>query len=196
MVSVMHYEYSTTDITQQLYDQEKISLIWTKLQTKWDELHERNVLRYKIGDVEEKVVGGRYLLQLNPDRGFNRRCPENIKSIIQPFDPSLFNFTKILNEEIIMNISKEHDSDVHAIIANVSPISRYHSLICPSIMKCLPQIVTLESLILILEIMFLFQDRDVRIGFNSLCALASVNHLHYHILVESYRLPIEYVVGV
>lgn len=47
----------------------------------------------------------------------------------------------------------------HIVIVNVSPISLYHTLLCPSVNKKLPQIATAESLILALEIMFLDQDR-------------------------------------
>ena len=37
-------------------------------------------------------------------------------------------------------------------------------------------------------------SRGLRIGFNSLCAFASVNHLHFHVLYVNYQLPIDKVV--
>lgn len=45
--------------------------------------------------------------QLNPNRATKRRHPENITDIQQPFDPALFNFTKVSDKEIIMEISSE-----------------------------------------------------------------------------------------
>ncbi|KAL0879478.1 hypothetical protein ABMA27_003226 [Loxostege sticticalis] len=163
----------------------------TLFMSKWDEIHDKSdVFRYKIDKIREKVVSG-YLLQLNPNRSSKRRTPEQIDDIRQPFDGEKFNFTKVSTQEIILKLRKDIHDTVHSIIVNVSPISRYHSLICPSVEKCLPQVVTKESLELTLQLMFLAKDRTFRIGFNSLCGFASVNHLHYHILIEKHKLPVE-----
>ncbi|XP_026751603.1 GDP-D-glucose phosphorylase 1 [Galleria mellonella] len=162
------------------------------LKQKWDHLHnETGVFRYKINNLQKKLIDSKYLVQLNPDRGCKRRMPEQIESICQPFNRNEFNFTKVSPKEIIFYITDE--SDKHALLVNVSPLSHYHTLLCPSINKCLPQIVTLQSLQLAIEIYFIAQDRDLRIAFNSLCALASVNHLHYHLFLEEHHLPVESV---
>ncbi|XP_053616540.1 GDP-D-glucose phosphorylase 1 isoform X2 [Plodia interpunctella] len=129
------------------------------------------------------------IFMLNPDRSSKRRTPEQIDNIVQPFDGEKFNFTKTSSQEIIFKLCE--DGDTHVLFVNVSPISRYHSLLCPSLEKCLPQVVTEDSLLLVLKIMFVAAHRDLRIGFNSLCALASVNHLHYHLFLEKNDLPIE-----
>ncbi|KAG7304735.1 hypothetical protein JYU34_010086 [Plutella xylostella] len=165
------------------------------LRYKWDQLHDdSNVFRYKLGNIRERIIDKktRYLLQLNPDRGSNRRSPEEIANLNQPFNTSKFNFTKVSPQEIMFDLVDEQNAtDLHRVIVNVSPISRYHSLLCPSVNKCLPQVATKESLKLAIDMFFLFQDRDLRIGFNSLCAMASVNHLHYHLLMENNTLPVE-----
>lgn len=41
---------------------------------------------------------------MNPNRFKLRRKPDEIVSVTQPFDPKRFNFTKIKNEEILMNL--------------------------------------------------------------------------------------------
>ncbi|XP_030028493.2 GDP-D-glucose phosphorylase 1 [Manduca sexta] len=162
------------------------------LKSKWDELHaKQNVFRYKIDNLKEKIVNKKYLLQLNPERGTNRRIPEQINNIRQEFDENKFNFTKISSKEILFSLCEDDDQDTHLLVINVSPISRYHSLLCPSVNKKLPQVVTHESLQLAVNVVLIAQDRNVRIGFNSLCAMASVNHLHYHLFVEKFTLPIE-----
>ncbi|KAI5635239.1 alcohol dehydrogenase transcription factor myb/SANT-like domain-containing protein [Phthorimaea operculella] len=163
------------------------------LKHKWDELHNQTeAFRYKIDNLQERLVDGKYLIQLNPDRGVKRRSPEKIESVCQPFDKDKFNFTKVSPKEILFDLFQDgNESEIHSLLLNVSPITRYHSLICPSVSKCLPQVVTQASLELALDIMFFSQDRDLRIGFNSLCALASVNHLHYHIFLEPHVLPVE-----
>ncbi|XP_063831947.1 GDP-D-glucose phosphorylase 1 [Ostrinia nubilalis] len=162
------------------------------LSCKWDEVHEKcEVFRYKINNLQDKVVDG-YLLQLNPERNCKRRTPEQIDNICQSFDGTKFNFNKVSPQEVLFTFKKDvQDSAVHSVIVNVSPISRYHSLLCPSLDKCLPQVVTEESLELVISLMLLVKDRAFRIGFNSLCGLASVNHLHYHIFMENNILPVE-----
>ncbi|KAJ8728627.1 hypothetical protein PYW07_006323 [Mythimna separata] len=163
------------------------------LTAKWDEIHEdTDIFRYKINKLEERLVNGSYLLQLNPDRQSKRRTPEEMNNICQPFDEKKFNFNKASPNEILFSIEGE-DASKHTVLVNVSPISRYHSLLCPSVDKCLPQVVTHESLDLVVQIMFLSEDRNVRIGFNSICGFASVNHLHYHIFVEKNTLAVEKV---
>ncbi|XP_026736642.1 GDP-D-glucose phosphorylase 1 [Trichoplusia ni] len=161
------------------------------LKTKWNELHNNtSTFRYKIDKLQKKIVNGKYLLLLNPDRWSKRRQPEAMNDICQPFDVTKFNFTKVSLEEILFSIEGK-DSDVHSVLVNDSPISRYHSLLCPSINKHLPQVVTPDSLELAVQIMFTIQDRDMRIVFNSMCGYASVNHLHYHLLEEQNTLYVE-----
>lgn len=163
------------------------------LKTKWDEIHnETDIFRYKIDDLEERIVDGKYFLQLNPDRRTKRRTPEEMTSICQPFDEKKFHFNKVSSKEILFSLEGK-DGDLHTVLVNVSPISRYHSLLCPSVNRCLPQVVTADSLTLVVQIMFQIEDRDVRIGFNSICGFASVNHLHYHIFIEEKSLHIESV---
>ncbi|XP_049878472.1 GDP-D-glucose phosphorylase 1 [Pectinophora gossypiella] len=187
------YNYTKSDNKSIILGNSKTTPFLDLLKSKWDNVHEESgVFRYKINNLQEKIVG-KYLLQLNPDRSTKRRQPEQIDKICQPFDENKFNFNKVSPKEILFNMVKEKDSDVHTVLVNVSPISRYHSLLCPAVSKCLPQIITEDSLIVALEVMFLAQNRDLRIGFNSLCALASVNHLHYHLFIEPSTLPVETV---
>ncbi|XP_013171440.1 PREDICTED: GDP-D-glucose phosphorylase 1 [Papilio xuthus] len=161
----------------------------------WDKIHVvKDVFRYKVENLRERIVNEKYLLQLNPDRSMNRRIPEQIDNICQPFDENKFNFTKASKEEtMFIIVSDDNDVDKHVVLVNVSPISHYHSLLCPSMYKCLPQILTKDSLQLVLRIMLCVPNSNIRIGFNSLCGLASVNHLHYHIFVEKNILPVETV---
>ena len=47
---------------------------------------------------------GLILLQLNPKRATDRRKPQTITSVNQPFNPDQFNFTKIRPQELLFNI--------------------------------------------------------------------------------------------
>jgi GDP-D-glucose phosphorylase len=96
-------------------------------------------------------------LQLNIDRHLNRRAPEKITCISQPFDATKFNFTKVKKEEYLFKITKNSgtDSAGHFLVINVSPLEYGHALLLPDLFGCLPQVVTLGSLQFIVEVLLL-----------------------------------------
>ncbi|XP_041969878.1 GDP-D-glucose phosphorylase 1 [Aricia agestis] len=158
----------------------------------WCDIYDKNgIFRYKLKESEERILNEKYLLTYNAERGYNRRRPQEIHNICQPFNENKFNFNKVSPEEIMFTFADQQNGEHHLVLVNVSPIAEYHTLLCPSVNKCLPQVVTEESLKLVFEIMLASLDRDLRIAFNSLCAFASVNHLHYHLLIAKQNLPIE-----
>jgi len=70
----------------------------------------------------------------------------------------------------------------HAVYINVNPLLPGHSLLVPFIDACLPQAVSPP----VMEIALAFaamarRRRDLRVGFNSIGAWASVNHCHWHV---------------
>lgn len=77
---------------------------------------------------------------------------------------------------------------------NVSPIEQYHSLLLPSLYKCLPQILNEDALTLGICSVLLNGSVEQRCGFNSLCAYASVNHLHLHTYYLNYPMKLETIV--
>lgn len=68
------------------------------------------------------------------------------QSILQPFNPHRWNFTKLKTEELLYYVRcldkpiTEDPLDTHAIAVNASPLERAHSLLVPSLSKCLPQV--------------------------------------------------------
>lgn len=54
----------------------------------------------------------------------------------------------------------------------------------------------MESIQFVTNMMFGFADRKYVIGFNSLGAMASVNHLHFHLIWVEENLPIENAVSI
>lgn len=82
-----------------------------------------------------------------------RRKPEEIESMLQPFDPNKFNFMKISKKEIFFDIGKGDGDDVIAI--NVSPILWSHCLLLPQRFSGLPQQVTIYSFRKAVEILLL-----------------------------------------
>lgn len=165
----------------------KISKFDKELLNAWDAAADAGYFTYKLDNVEGRIAHGKYFLyiQLNELRFSKRRKPDLISKVSQPFDPSKFNFTKVHSKEVLFELIPKHrsevDADQHLMIINNSPIEYGHSLLVPSINSCLPQILSEEALLLSMETAMLSSHRGFRLGFNSLCAYSSVNHLHFHL---------------
>ncbi|PSN39365.1 GDP-D-glucose phosphorylase 1 [Blattella germanica] len=187
--------YSEDDfIFETKLDSHQKSKFDIKLQSNWNTAVEKGYFRYKLNITDSRILPGRnsYLIQLNPDRHVNRRVPEEIVCTTQPFNAEKFNFTKIKDEEYLFEINKIGKiSSGHFLIINVSPLEYGHSLFVPSLFSCLPQVATLESIQLVIELLLLSNSPTLRIGFNGLCAYASVNHLHYHLYYLNQRMLLE-----
>ncbi|XP_076664742.1 GDP-D-glucose phosphorylase 1 isoform X2 [Andrena cerasifolii] len=163
------------------------------IKEKWEAAQIKGVFRYTLNIQDSKILDGKYqfLAQLNTDRGHKRRSPENITSMIQSFDEKSFNFTKLTPEETIMDLNNGDGNDIIAV--NVSPMEYCHSLLLPQRNRRLPQIVTKYSLGKAIEMFSLSSSSYVRMVFNSLCAFASVNHLHWHLYYLNSRMLLEHI---
>ncbi|XP_050526489.1 GDP-D-glucose phosphorylase 1 [Daktulosphaira vitifoliae] len=163
----------------------------------WIEKEEKNLFRYKYKSQNVVRLPGKYqfIKVLNIDRATKRRTPASFHKVLQPFDDSLFNFTKINHEEYLFKLESPYNScenssdDILAI--NSSPLGDFHSLILPKISSKLPQSINNYSLHLSLQILLLSASPAMRIGYNSLCAYASVNHLHLHFYYLPYKMYLE-----
>ncbi|XP_067681230.1 GDP-D-glucose phosphorylase 1-like [Haliotis asinina] len=182
-----------------------------ELTGRWDKCMENGVFRYDMQHLDTRVIPGDkgYVAQLNSLRATERRKPQTIMSVSQPFNPDLFNFTKVHTKEILFRLLNTDDStskevtmngttdsaqepERHIIIINVSPLEYGHVLIVPQVNRCYPQVLTETAVKVGLESMLLSSHRGFRIGFNSLCAYASVNHLHMHAYYLEQQLLVEH----
>ncbi|XP_071041784.1 GDP-D-glucose phosphorylase 1 isoform X2 [Parasteatoda tepidariorum] len=182
-----------------------------KLHNLWDNKMQTNCFRYKLGDLKTKYLPGSYnfVAQLNVKRAVDRRKPQFISSIVMPFDPNLFHFGKVSEKEIIFTLTPKHweknllnkeETDKGTFIINVSPIEECHCLLVPGLENGLPQVLNINSLRLAVESLLISNDRYLRVGFNSLGAYASVNHLHFHLYYLRYNLylenaPVNHLIG-
>ncbi|KAL9981489.1 hypothetical protein ACROYT_G010196 [Oculina patagonica] len=157
-----------------------------ELKETWDAAADAGYFTYKLDHVEGRVAPGKYCLyiQLNELRFTKRRKPDPMNRVSEPFNPAKFNFTKVHSKEVLFELCPKHriptSNDHHLMIINLSPLEYGHSLLVPSLNSCLPQILTEEGIFLSLETTMLTNHRGFRLGFNSLCAYSSVNHLHFH----------------
>jgi GDP-D-glucose phosphorylase len=83
------------------------------------------------------------------------------------------------------------DESDHKVLINASPFEYGNVLLVPFIHSNHPQLITRQGLRLALELLLLSRSRDFRVGFNSLCAYASVNHCHFHAYYLQHRLYLE-----
>jgi hypothetical protein len=66
-------------------------------------------------------------------------------------------------------------------IINVSPIEYGHVLLVPRVMDCLPQLVDPGTVLLALRFAMEAANPYFRVGYNSLGAYATINHLHFQV---------------
>lgn len=77
------------------------------------------------------------------------------------------------------------------VIVQVSPIEYGHVLLIPRILEHLPQRIDCESFLLALHMAVEAGDPYFRLGYNSLGAFATINHLHFQAYYLAMPFPIE-----
>ncbi|XP_063170223.1 GDP-D-glucose phosphorylase 1 [Candoia aspera] len=167
------------------------------LRAGWEDRLRRGLFRYRLGELQTRILPGRMGLvaQLNVRRGTERRRPQEVRSVQQKFDPRQFNFCKIRREEILFRMSGRPpplaSPSGALVVINVSPLEFGHILLIPDPARSLPQILTPEALRFGLDALLLSAHPGFRVGFNSLGAFASVNHLHLHGFYLNWELMVE-----
>jgi len=184
------YEYANEDLDVECALWQDSSDTWHSkfdkaLMDSWHHAMKQGLFSYNLDQVKTRIVPGKmqYVLQLNLLRASKRRPPQYIPMVNTPFDPAKFNFLKVDKKEVIhamvYNSGNQSESAVPLII-NVSPLAEGHVLLVPDIEKCIPQKLTMNAICIGLDVVMLSRHPGMVVGFNSLCALASVNHQHIH----------------
>lgn len=175
----------------------------TTIQAGWTDRMDKGLFRYNLGDLQTRILAGRrgYVAQLNIQRGIERRKPQEILSIQQEFGAKQFNFNKINPEEVLFEVTRDTEGGNGkeplsqpcrmVVLVNVSPLEFGHCLFVPDPSLCFPQVLTRFAIQAGVEHVLLSSDPGFRMGFNSLGAFASVNHLHLHGYYLDHELKIE-----
>ncbi|GJU32873.1 GDP-L-galactose phosphorylase 1-like protein [Tanacetum coccineum] len=82
----------------------------------WEDCVERGLFCYDVTACETKVIPGNYgfVAQLNERRHLKKRPTEfRVDKVLQPFDRSKFNFTKVGQEEILFQYESSDDGEVN-----------------------------------------------------------------------------------
>lgn len=162
----------------------------------WRNKEDEGLFRYNYKEENAIVLPGKYgfLAVLNINRGTKRRKPNIFTSVSEPFNDNLFNFTKVNEGEYLFKFSNASSNSFNTddiLAINTSPLGYFHSLILPKINSKLPQVINEYSLNIAVQLLLLSASPAIRVGFNSLCAFASVNHLHLHLYYLQYKMYLE-----
>ncbi|KAJ4725150.1 GDP-L-galactose phosphorylase 1-like protein [Melia azedarach] len=174
----------------------------------WEDRMQRGLFRYDVTACETKVIPGEYgfIAQLNEGRHLKKRPTEfRVDKVLQPFDGNKFNFTKVGQEEVLFQFEASEDGEVQffpnapvdvenspsVVAINVSPIEYGHVLLIPRILDCLPQRIDRDSFLLALYMAVEAGNPYFRLGYNSLGAFATINHLHFQAYYLAVPFPIE-----
>ncbi|XP_058107899.1 GDP-L-galactose phosphorylase 2-like isoform X1 [Magnolia sinica] len=185
-----------------------ISFLNTLLLGQWEDRMSRGLFRYDVTSCETKVIPGEYgfVAQLNKGRHLKKRPTEfRVDRVLQPFDGNKFNFTKVGQEEVLFMFQESEGGKVYysesapisttnspsVIAINVSPIEYGHVLLIPLVLDCLPQRIDHQSFLLALHMAAEAGNPFFRLGYNSLGAFATINHLHFQAYYLSVPFPVE-----
>ena len=186
----------------------------------WEDRFAAGLFRYDVTAVKTKVVPGGcgFVAQFNEGRATKKRPTEfAVDEVCQAFDANKFNFTKADKSEILFafrdaraetealeSASKTRGSTFDAarlveddgisptvVLINVSPIEYGHVLLCPRVLERLPQRVSPETLLPPLLMAAESRNPYFRVGYNSLGAYATINHLHFQAYYLMEAFPIE-----
>ncbi|XWS47564.1 hypothetical protein CRYUN_Cryun14cG0163100 [Craigia yunnanensis] len=176
----------------------------------WEDRMRQGLFLYDVMNCKTKIIPGKYgfIAQLNEGRHLKKRPTEfRIDQVLQHFDDSKFNFTKVGQEEVLFRFEQSHDCksrfmgsapvtaepnySPNVIAINVSPIEYGHVLLIPHVLDCLPQRIDHDSFLLALHLAKEAADPFFRVGYNSLGAFATINHLHFQAYYLEVPFPIE-----
>eukprot|EP00262_Sarcandra_glabra_P008211 TRINITY_DN2153_c0_g1_i1.p1 TRINITY_DN2153_c0_g1~~TRINITY_DN2153_c0_g1_i1.p1 ORF type:complete len:325 (-),score=45.08 TRINITY_DN2153_c0_g1_i1:624-1598(-) len=186
----------------------QFSFLNTLLLGQWEDRMSRGLFRYDVMTCETKVIPGNhgFIAQLNEGRHLKKRPTEfRVDRVLQPFDGKKFNFTKVGQEEVLLRFEQSKDEKIHyihsapitdteapsVIAINVSPIEYGHVLLIPQVLDCLPQRIDHESFLLALHMAAEAGSPFFRLGYNSLGAFATINHLHFQAYYLAVPFPVE-----
>ncbi|KAJ6995524.1 hypothetical protein NC653_018105 [Populus alba x Populus x berolinensis] len=155
----------------------------------------RGLFRYDVTACDTKIIPGRYgfIAQLNKVRHQKKRLTE---FRVDKDKKKCFSGLKkaLTTTDIFFPVRPPitADSNSSSVVAiNVSPIEYGHVLMIPQVLDCLPQRIDRGSFLLALHMAKEAADPFFRVGYNSLGAFATINHLHFQAYYLAAPFPVE-----
>ena len=182
----------------------------------WEDRFAGGLFRYDVTAVLTRLIEGpsRYVAQYNEGRATKKRQTEfKMDLVCQEFDGKKFNFTKADQKEVLFTFEEQDEDEEeneneepgrtefiergeiskspNLVLINVSPIEYGHVLLCPRVSEMLPQQIFADALIPPLRMCAESKNPYFRVGYNSLGAYATINHLHFQAYYLMEAFPIE-----
>lgn len=150
------------------------------------QMEEKNIFEKEVGglqiiDLGSFVVTHFALRGLRPPG----TATEIIKNTEEPYDPTKFNYTKIISETIL---EYNDGKSIVNVVPNKFPFAKWHGLWVPRIDQKLPQRLRQREHEEVLE-QISGAPEGYLIGFNGRGAYSSVNHTHFHVMKDDTRVP-------
>ena len=111
--------------------------------------------------------------------------------ILKENEGQILFYVDLDNEEIIdrdkrkkadVDEDDEIKGEVHPMLFNQYPLCKDHSLFLVFAEEGLPQVLSDELMVLVLQLFKMSNDPRLRIGYNSMGADCIINNLHFHVL--------------
>ncbi|XP_002976520.2 GDP-L-galactose phosphorylase 1 [Selaginella moellendorffii] len=172
----------------------------------WADKQAEGLFRYDVTACDTKVLPGKYgfIAQLNEGRHLKKRPTEfRVDQVLQPFDHKKFNFTKVGQEEMLFCFEQSNNDKSYyhskayirgspnVVVINVSPIEYGHILLVPRVLDCIPQHLETDTFLLAIYMAAEASSPFFRLGYNSLGAFATINHLHFQAYYLGNCFPVE-----
>lgn len=163
------------------------------LRTEWENAFSKDVFLHGVESEPRRMLGRRgFVAVLCRSRASHKRKPQSFTNILQKSEPKSFNFTKVGVNEILFYIEDDtHKKSVTSVVINNSPYEYAHCLLVPNAAECHIQSITIDGIKMGIRVLLGSRHPGFRLMYNSLCAGASVNHLHLHCYYTEYWLPSE-----
>lgn len=146
---------------------------------------------FELDSVEFQHIN-QWILQLNHLRAFRPRrqaAKKVISSIKSTFDPNAFNFNRPELKNEIFWQGNQNGKEI-ILMHNMFPFVPYHLNIIPDPQKNLCQFLLPEYHQYIWNLVQNSNVKNFQVGYNSLGAFASVNHLHFQGFIQEEPLPV------
>ncbi|GAY64813.1 hypothetical protein CUMW_236420, partial [Citrus unshiu] len=140
---------------------------------------------YDITAYETKVISGQYgfIAQLNYPRHLKERPAE--------FRVEKFEASEDCEVQFHLSAPFDVENSPSVVSINVSPIKYGHVLLIPRVLECLLQRIDCVSFLLALYTAAGAGNPHFRLGYNSLGAFATINHLHFQASYMALPFPIQ-----
>jgi len=192
------------------------SLLDSVLLAKWEEAFSRGLFRYDVTACPTRMLDGAYgfVAQLNEGRATKKRPTEfPTDAVMQAWSEDKFNFAKAAPAEVLFQFEPAAAgmrrrapasaggpayaeaaavaASPSLVLINVSPIEYGHVLLVPRALSSLPQQLGADTLRLALAFAAEADNPYFRVGYNSMGAFATINHLHFQGYYLAAPFPIE-----